>query len=744
MYQIIRNPTEGLITISDSWSITATGSSAAPQLNAPGDEFAFSYIELEGVEKFKTFSYDYLGKTENRFLETFYRISRDGYSYTNWLPLNTTISNFPDLNPNNQLWIDIRFVRRGTSQVGSIKILDYQLNGTLERNIVQGDQPIALTPDNNTFILKPPFIYKVFKITDIEIISTGDIDVDFTIKYRYSQDYGRTISEWEYFTKENITTLRISPIRFFQIEYLIELQTSSAKIYDINLIGDFQNVSKDYFKTNLYGVREDCNCLKLGLVGDPSTFPAQVSGDEDSPLPETISVLPQLTEDDKTKLFEPYKLETASKLLEKMSNDANLIFGHEVTYFLTDPDKKGIDYTFHEYQLYNFVSNCNIKVSVEGNQFPENNGMMNQFDLSLFDSFEIHIPKKVFKEAFGVDKRPSKEDFLWFCEINKMFTIQHSHAYRQFNNYSIYYKVMLKKYNQSSNIIGVNQTITDKLNALTRNSTINELFGLENIQDKNAVANKEQHKPLTAEPIRLEVKAGINKELIENAEIIISKTNYDLSSVNFGATFSNDAVVYRNTKNYFAEGTNVSFMCWFNIYNYTFNDHYHLFNYYDDVSTLGFDVEIFEDVARVKWNDQNFGMTLSTGLEEETWYAYLVNVNQRQRKVEQWIYKRNVTDEADAPNLGSTKLKKVYYSQSEMIPSEFKLENIQAKLLAGDMKITNIRFFVDVTPEDAHNKILNQTIIRDDAKYLIFADNANQRLTLPNYPLDPLDPDRIR
>ena len=60
------------------------------------------------------------------------------------------------------------------------------------------------------------------------------------------------------------------------------------------------------------------------------------------------------------------------------------------------------------------------------------------------------------------------------------------------------------------------------------------------------------------------------------------------------------------------------------------------------------------------------------------------------------------------------------------------------------MKITNIRFFVDVTPEDAHNKILNQTIIRDDAKYLIFADNANQRLTLPNYPLDPLDPDRIR
>jgi len=352
MYQISRNTTDGTITLSDSWSISATGSSAAPQLLQPDDEFVFSYIELEGVEKFKTFTYDYLGRTENRFVETFYRISRDGQSYTNWLTLAPSIGNFPPINPSNQLWIDIKFVRKGTSTVGSIKILEYSINGTLERNIVQGDQPITLTPDESTFILKPPFIYKVFKITDIEIISSGEIDVDYTIKYRFSQDYGRTVSQWEYFTKENITSLRITPIRFFQIEYLIELSSSSAKIYDINLIGDFQNVSKDYFKTNLFGVRENCNCLKLGIVGDPSSFPSQVSGDEDSSNSENISVLPQLTEEDKTKLFEPYKLEVANNLLNKMSNDANLIFGHEVTYFLTDPDRKGIDYTFHDLVMF--------------------------------------------------------------------------------------------------------------------------------------------------------------------------------------------------------------------------------------------------------------------------------------------------------------------------------------------------------------------------------------------------------
>ena len=48
--------------------------------------------------------------------------------------------------------------------------------------------------------------------------------------------------------------------------------------------------------------------------------------------------------------------------------------------------------------------------------------------------------------------------------------------------------------------------------------------------------------------------------------------------------------------------------------------------------------------------------------------------------------------------------------------------------------------FIDIIPEDQHNKILNQAIIRDDSKYLLFADNANQRLTLPNYPLGQIGP----
>ena len=743
MSQIIKDITTGDIQLTDTWSITATGSSAAPQFLSPNDEFVYSYVGLTDVETFKSFTYSCVGLTENRYLTTFYRVSRNQTSWTTWLSLDSNITNFPPFNSTDTMYLDIKFVRVGTSTIGTIELLDYNLTGYVARNIVDGRTQFGVSP-SSPIILKPPYIYKVFKITDIEILSSGTLNTDFTIKYRFSQDYGRTVTDWEPFTKENITTVRITPIRFFQIEYLVEvISSTNVKVYDINLIGDFQNVTLDYGKTNLYGVREDCNSIMLGIVNDSNTCGDTAVGGDSGMLSASngdACVLPQMTADDKNNLFKPYQLPAATDLLNKMSNDSNAIFGHDVVYFLTDPDKRGIDYTFHEYQLMNYVSDQLVKVSVENNQFPENTGAINQFDLSLFDSFEIHITKEVFKTAFGVDKRPSKEDFLWFCNINRMFTVEHAQPYRGFNNNAIYYKVMLKKYVQKSNVIGVNQTIQDKVKQLTSNSTIDELFGLENIQDKKAVANKEEFRPLTHDILRVDINTKINKELIENAELIISKNNYDLSSATFSATHSTDAVIYRNMKNYFKVSDNIGYICWFNINNFTINDNYRLFNYYDVDNSLGFDITINSDISRVTLNEDTYDMGLTSSLAEDTWYAYLVNIDQRQRKITQYIYKRNVEEESDASTLNSTRLKKVYSLQLDMNPVEFKLEDISAKLLSCDMKITNIRLFIDVIPEDQHTKILNQTMIRDDSKYLLFADNANQRLVLPSMPLNQVGP----
>jgi hypothetical protein len=62
-----------------------------------------------------------------------------------------------------------------------------------------------------------------------------------------------------------------------------------------------------------------------------------------------------------------------------------------------------------------------------------------------------------------------------------------------------------------------NATIAERLQQLTQNTTINELFGMENIQDKQTVANKEQFKPLTLDKLRTDIIAEIQKETIENS-----------------------------------------------------------------------------------------------------------------------------------------------------------------------------------------------------------------------------------
>ena len=757
MQQIVSSLENGTISISDKFDINAAVGSAdaTPYFNSIGSEYIISFVNLQNVKSITNFKYDTLGLTDTRFLRNYYRISRDGQSWTEWLDLKRVIDNFPVVDSKDPLYLDIKWVRAGQSSVGSIRILEYSINGELERNVVEtagdGFSTININPGEN-IIWSAPFIYKVFSISDIEIISSSNL-TEVDIKYRFSQDNSRTWSEWEPFTKENITTVRINPIRFFQIEYSITNNSNSNKsLQDINLIGDFQNVSKDYFKTNLYGIRECCQSNLTGYVDANGNFvPADntngsgtgntggISGSGGScDTTGSGSTLPQMSSQDKANLFNPYKQNTAMDLLNKLSADAEQVFGHRVIYFCTDPDKRGQDHTMHEYQLYNVVCEGNIKVAVDGNNFPDSQIVMNQFDLSLFESMTVHITKKQFKEIFGPQRRPSKEDFLYFCDVNRMFQVDHSQQFRNFNNSAIYYKLILKKYTQKANVKAGTQEIKDKLQQLTKNSTIDELFGVENNQDKAAIANKQQLTPLTRDPIRLEYKASIDKELIENSSTIISKAHYDLSSINYQEV----AVKYQNLDPVLKVSDNIGYQIWFRINNYITDEVYNLVNYYDSINSLGWKVNLSNDALNVTLNTDVYNYDLlgyssdqNIALLEDTWYCLVVNIEQRQRKMDYYIYKRNVEDEEDAPNLTNTILRKVYSGSQTIVPVNYQIENSTCEILASDMSVTNIRMFTEIIPEDQHNKILNQYIIRDDSKYLVFADNATTRLYLPRFPL---------
>jgi hypothetical protein len=764
MSNIVNNFTTGTITISEEYNISAIPSAidATPYFDSIDSEYIISFIQLERVTDLKSFTYETIGTLQTRYLETSYRISRNGNAWSNFLTLDETIQNFPPWDPLDKLWIDIKFIRKGTKTDGTIRLLSFQLDGELLRDESDGD--IIIVNGGSESVIKPPYIYKVFRIDDVETIPSPLTNVE--LYYRYSQDNSRTWSEWEPLTKENISTKRINAIRFFQIEYLVKnTGATSVKVQDINLIGDFQNVTLDSQKTNLYGIRECCqsyliansaNSSNAGVVDANGNFIANTTGTLNGQACSTDNQFKPLTDTEKSQLWNPYQQTQAVNLLNKLSNDAMEIFGWNVQYFVTDPDSKGIDYTLHEFGLFNIVCEGQLKVAVENNQFPDNQIMMNQFDLNLFESFEIHVTKEGFKALFGVQRRPSKEDLVYFCDINRLFIVDHAQQFRNFNNYATYYKVVLRKYNKALNVKAGEQSIQDRISQLTNNSTIDQLMGIENNQDKAAVANKQQLATLTRDPIRIEIN-GIStnsliiKELIENSTTIISKQHYDFSNALIGGQNNNvitDVIRYKNFDNRIKVSDNFSYFLWFNLNNYLEDETHNFFTHYDSTNALGFQINLLADTITVNLNSDTYtwslnGVSGADALVENVWYCYVLNVNQRQRKIEQYIYKRNVDidSEDDAKYLSSTVLQQVYKDSQDMTPVEWELENTEAKILISDMKATNIRLFIDVIPESDFNKILNQYIIADDSKYLVFADNANMKLTLPNFPYNtsPLD-----
>lgn len=742
MINISSDPILGTLVISDKFNIAAGtfSSDATPFLSSIGEEYILSFPVLNNVTKLTKLTYDTLGLTDARYLLQYYRISNNGTNWTDWLDLKRNIDNFPPVDPKEPLHLEVKWVRKGITQIGIIRIIEYKIEGEVERP-VQEDDGIYTISSNKDLIIKPPFIYKVFRISDIEIISSTGIPSGCVIKWRYSQDSSRTWSNWELFTKENVTTKRINPVRFFQIEYLVENKsTQSVTIQDINLVGDFQNVSQDYYKTNLFGIRECCQSNMMGTTDENGNFvPAtnwNQSGSGTNACDTSSTGLPQMTTEEKANLYNPYQQSQAMNLLQKLSNDSQMIFGHRVIYFATDPDKKGQDSVMHEYQLYNVVCEGEVKVSVEGNNFPDSQIVMNQFDLNLFETMQVHITKQQFKEVFGVQRRPSKEDFLYFCDINRMFQVDHAQQFRNFNNAAVYYKLILKKYTQRANVQITNDQIKQTIDKLTKNTTIDELFGVEEQQEKDAIANKQQFKPLTTETIRLEYFATIDKELIENSTTIISKSHYDLASVAFGTP----AVRYRNLAPIMNVSDNIGYQIWFNLSNYIPGEVYNFMHFWRD--GIGWKIDLVSDDIILTMNGASYSHHLTgsstndaIALQEDVWYCLVTNIEQRNRKASHFIYKRDVDDEEEAPRLSYTTLRQVYKGEFDIEPIQFESEGWNPEIKASDMKVTNIRLFVDIIPEDIHNKICNQYIIRDDSKYMVFADNATTRLYLPRFPL---------
>lgn len=137
MYQITKDKIIGTINISESWSMSATGSYAPPKFDYVGSEWGVTFVNLTLIDGFKTFGYTSSGENDTRYLTKHFRLSRDGKKWTKWLELASNID-FPAWNPLNPMFLELKFGRTGSSTIGSIILGSYSISGSVYRNIKYG------------------------------------------------------------------------------------------------------------------------------------------------------------------------------------------------------------------------------------------------------------------------------------------------------------------------------------------------------------------------------------------------------------------------------------------------------------------------------------------------------------------------------------------------------------------------------------------------------------------------------
>ena len=690
-----------------------------------------------------------------------------------------------------------------------IYVSNITLTGTYD--LVYSDVNIDIS-GTTPIVIVPKDIFKIFSVSDFQIQGYGNI-ANLDIKYRVTQNDGRTYSNWEPLTKENISTYKFNELRFARIEYLITPYTNDpepAHIIDIIIIGDFQNVSANYLKTNKYGIREDCLSTFLKATGTTEICGMNVSTtDINNPVNwsttkpygsamstydlnldfytqglscysitnNVMKALEAENQANSNNLWKPYNIQAITQYYNTLANQINNIFAWDCDYHLTDPDRNGTDFILHEFQLKNIIDVKTIKIIIPENKFPDNQLKANPFALDLFDAFEVQIMKDEFKNKFGITRRPAEDDVLFICPINRLFYVKSANIFRDVMNAGIYYKVMLEKYEQKANIMNLSTESKFKLDTLTKNTTMDELFGNEIKEDSDKIANKDQFKPFTFDPMRFVVN---NKVIRVRHDILNGNINFAINYYDFKDTVGKQSVIFKKTDNVLNVSDNRSFITWFNFnngwdtlnpsrnawkyYDIDQNTNFYLLNNYDDTNKLGYRIWYFKKDINFQINDQFFKLK-NVSLLTNIWYGLVIILDQRQRVLEIKLYSRdndyNITfvepssfevrtiswmdttgytylinagfkpvDNTELHSLSTTfkTIKETFY---DVEPQSF-VHDVDLYILGSNIKYTNLRIFNDVIPTDEINNTLNQNIITNADK-LILADNADKNIYTENF-----------
>ena len=795
----------------------------------PGQKLVLEMPEcVDGITEITSYIDNVEGETDSVYLKKFFQW-KQGINGTMSDPIPIEEITKIEICPTKCIQFNLLYYRMddgGPQPDITITLNNPSIGGIFK--FTSNDGPFVIDLDDPIQIFNVGDTFKIFSIDSFEVISTARYGNAFGIKYRFTQDNGLSYTEWEPLTQENISTVQWDKLRFVNLQYMFEMNdgfTTPVKVYDVILYGDFQNVSANSLKLNFFGLKE--NCINLYYPGgeindsmsgigdgnggmDPNT-PLDCKGvdsttcskiEENSEYQLRMNWLTQglkcysnpdlggqtplekMEEENSNQgggFWNPYDFDKITKFHDFLAGTINDMLGFSIDYHRTDPDSNGIDSIVHEYQLHNIVAMETIKVLVPENQFPDNQVVINQFNLDLFDTFKINILKQEYKEAFGEQHRPGQEDILYFCQINRMYIVKHAQVHKDVMNAGIYYDVVLEKYEKRANVLNRVEESKSKIEALTKNTTIDELFGFEKDQDTEQIANKKQMKPKTMDFIRNSINPRIiyNKKEIYNGDIKIIESMYFLENI----SPDEDAVNYVTQDNNLLKSDNRSFVFWVNFPNlYDPNkailqdviDAYDIpddtiYNFIDnmDADGQGYRIWYQNDAIWFMMNDyiEKIPITLMTNI----WYAVVVDLDQRQRKFSTKVYRRNTAVEVilynpktyermelnldtdmvdieyemdvngfravDNVEIESNEVQSIFieierYEHDMSEPYEFSHDE-KLSIKGSRMYISNIRVMDDLVKGGDEQTILNELIIKD-AQHVIVADNAEKKIQAEN------------
>lgn len=580
-------------------------------------------------------------------------------------------------------------------------------------------------------ILKPALHIKAYSISGFELDVNNyclhEVPNDLSIKFRYTFDSKKlSTAAWHNLTTENLACIKGTPIKLFFVEFLFEKIGANNGypfiINDLTLKGDIQILENDYVKSNRFGLRSDCaynteNNNNSGIgecEEDPTKYNTGFTSCE-------------------TNLWNPYDLAKPIALAEKLTNDISNQFGWEVDYYRLDPNSAGIDVFLHEYGVSDVVDKQKLKILIPDNKFPEDQIQFNMFDLALFDSFEIHITKQEYHNKFGISTRPANGDYLFICQINKLYQVEHAQSFRDFANSALYYKVTLTKKNNDKNID--NRNYTNEFESLISNNVTENLFGAEVMEqaynvsdnillqnvttiddkveeiiyDKDVIVNNKENIISKPKPIVYRSYVQSVDYILDNITTVISQNYYDLSTLP-----NTTAIEYATITPDICSCCGISYSVWFNISAYTPGMIYNMFDISDE---LGYGMKFYFKDGKfyLDYFGTEYIFNGNSQIKTQCWFGIVLNIGET---ADLYVYKRDPS---------SPKLSLVINQSLDISPIIEYTNDMKFIVKGSSMKYTNMRLMKKSIPLENQNKFLNQYNIKNSGD-LIIADNCVKQI----------------